>query len=144
MAGFSRMSLLLLLLAGAAGCDTQDPFATPTQPYTPLSATETFSGTMNRNGAATFAFGTTGTGYITATVSVLGADSGNPDSAVTLGVALGTWNGATCQIVIANDRAAQGHVVTGQTSTAGSFCVRAYDNGNLVGTAAYELQVTHP
>lgn len=145
MAGSTRFSLFLAAMAVvAAGCDTQDPFATPTQPFTPVSATETFSGTMNRNGAVTYPFGTSASGFVTATLSVLGADSGSPDSTVTLGVALGTWNGATCQIVIANDRAVQGTVVTGQASAAGSLCLRTYDIGALVGTAAYEVQINHP
>jgi hypothetical protein len=67
-----------------------------------------------------------------------------PDSAIVMGLSLGTWNGAACQIVLANDNATQGTVVTALASSLGSFCVRVYDVGRLVEPTSYELQVVHP
>ena len=78
---------------------------------------------------------------MTATLTTLG-----PDNTLVMGMALGTWNGTTCQIVLANDTATQGTIITGGVSSFGSLCVRAYDVGNI--TAAqpftYEITVVHP
>ena len=60
-------------------------------------------------------------------------------------MSLGTWNGAACHIIVANDNATQGTQVVGQiTTVGGEFCVRLYDTGNLAQTATYEVSVVHP
>ncbi|MFN8062813.1 MAG: hypothetical protein U0Q12_26920 [Vicinamibacterales bacterium] len=113
---------------------------TPTSPTTttPVSVTDVFSGTVNRNGANSHSFTVASSGTVTATLS-----SVTPDSALVLGFALGTWNGTGCQVVIASDKAAQGTNVVGTASTAGSLCVRIYDVGNVVDPVSYEVQVVH-
>ena len=59
-------------------------------------------------------------------------------------MSLGTWNGIACQIVIANDKASSGTVVTGTASAIGNLCVRIYDIGEVSGTASYSISVFHP
>ena len=61
-----------------------------------------------------------------------------------VGLSLGTWNGTSCQIVLANDKATQAAVVIGTASSAGSLCVRVYDVGNVADPITYEIQVVHP
>jgi ABC-type nitrate/sulfonate/bicarbonate transport system permease component len=129
--------ILVLLLAAGCGDDTTTS-TTPTTP-TPVTVVETFSGTLNRNGGVTHTFATGASGTVTATLTAV-----SPDSALVLGLSLGTWNGVACQVVLASDKAVQGAVVTGVVSSTGNLCVRLYDVGNIVGTTTYEVQVVHP
>jgi hypothetical protein len=66
-----------------------------------------------------------------------------PATGATMGLALGIWNGASCNIVIANDNAIVNTTVIGQASAAGTLCVRAYDIGKLTATQTVELSITH-
>ena len=128
--------LPLALLAGACGDNT----TTPTTPTAPTLTTETFTGTVNINGAVTHSFAATSTGTVTATLTSM-----SPDSTLTIGLAMGTWNGATCAIVLANDKAVRTSVVTGTlSSVAGNLCVRIFDVGGITEPTAYEVTVIHP
>jgi len=98
-----------------------------------------FAGEVNRNGAVTHPFLAGASGTVTVTLDILA-----PESTETIGLSLGTWNGTACQIVIANDRAAQGAVVVGAASTAGNLCVRVYDVGAIPALASYQVTVVHP
>ena len=129
--------LMTALAAGSAGCDTTD---TPTTPTTPVETiTETFSGNLNTNGAQTFNFNTAAAGVVNAKLS-----SVQPDSNTKVGLALGTWNGITCNVVLANDNATQGITVIGNVSGVGSLCVRVYDVGQLTAPITFEVTVVHP
>ena len=68
-----------------------------------------------------------------------------PDPATVVGFAIGTWNptGSVCQVTISNDNAAQGAILTGNASRAGTLCTRIYDTGRLAGTVNYTISVTH-
>ena len=128
--------LLFLSVVATAACGSESTI--PTEP-TPVSVTETFSGTINRNGAATHIFVAQTAGPVTATLTSVA-----PDSAVAIGVSLGTWNGSSCHIVLANDNALQGAVVTGSASSIGNLCVRVYDVGKVVDATDYVVTVVHP
>ena len=134
-----RLILLVLplLVSATAACgDSDNP--TPTAPTAPTTVTVTFSGSLNRQGANTHPFTTDG-GTVIATLTTV-----SPDSAVTLGLSLGTWNGAACQTVIANDRAVQGTTVVGGATGSGNLCVRLYDIGSITQQTSYEVTVVHP
>jgi hypothetical protein len=140
LARFARTGLLAVMVAaGAAGACSDDEPTTPTAPTAPTVMTETFSGNIARNGAQTHAFGTQASGTVTATLTALAAAEGTK-----IGLALGTFNGVVCQLVITKDDAVQGTVVTGAVSALGSLCVRIYDTGGLTQSADYEIQVAHP
>lgn len=140
MRSISRGGLALLVLAtlGLAACDNtpDDTSTTPTTPTT--SVTETFSGTINPNGGATHAFAVSTGGTVTATLTTI-----TPEDSVS-GLSLGTWNGALCQVVLANDNAVQGTVVPGTVSSVGALCVRISDTGKLIGATDYTVTVDHP
>ena len=139
MRSISRGGLALLVVAtlGLAACDnTVNDNQTPTTPTETL--TETFSGTINVNGAATHPFVVVGGGTVTVTLTTVA-----PEDA-TAGLSLGTWNGASCQIVLANDTALLGNTITGTVSSVGTLCARIYDTGKLVGATDYTLTVVHP
>ena len=92
--------------------------------------TENFTGTLNKNGGVTFPFTATAAGTVTVTLSSLAPDS----DACNIGLSLGTWTGTACQIVIANDAAAQSAIVTGTVTAAASLCARVYDPARHGGT----------
>jgi hypothetical protein len=128
--------LVLALSAVTAGCTSSDqPSTTPST--TPSTVTDTFSGTLNQNGGASYPFTVTAAGNATATLLTVG------DPQPKIGVSMGTWNGTSCQIVIANDAAVVGTPVIGTASGAGSLCVRVYDVGNVVTPVTYQVQVVH-
>lgn len=127
--------LLVALTAGACEDTTPDPAPTPTPPPT---TTDTFTGTLNVNGAFTFPFQVLVAGSMTATLTNVS------DTTKAISMALGTFNGITCQIVLANDKATQGAIVTGVASNFGSFCARVSDVGMLTESVTFEITVVHP
>jgi hypothetical protein len=134
-----RLSSTALTLAAAlllAGCGDDTESNTPTGP-TPVAVTESFSGTLNPNGGITHPFAVQQTGSVSATLSVV-----TPEG-TTIGLSLGTWNGQSCQIILANDNAVQGISVVGTATSTGSFCARVYDVGKLSSLTDYELSVSH-
>jgi hypothetical protein len=138
---FRLLCPLIVTVALAAGaCDESvDPGALNPTPVDPEAVTETFTGSLNKNGAVTHTFATNGAGTVFATlVSVA------PDPAIAVSLGLGTWSGQACQIVLANDNAIQGVSITGSGSAAGTFCVRISDAGKLTDTITYEVRVSHP
>ena len=131
-----------VLLAGAlfsAGCD--NTIDNPTQPTNPPTTTDSFTGTIDRNGASTHTFTVSLSGTITATLTEV-----TPDPAVKVGFALGTMNAAnTCQTVLSKEDAVQGHALIGNATGSGTLCVRVHDpNGTLTAPLTYKLSVEHP
>lgn len=130
--------LAAFVMLGAAACD--EDTQTPNTPSTPTpTVTESFTGTLNKNGAQTFSFTVSTTGQVTATLAELSS------STVPVSLSLGNWNGTTCQVVLANDNAVQGTFVTGTMSAAGSLCLRLSDaSGNLEAAVTFRVEVVHP
>jgi hypothetical protein len=120
--------------------DDPPPLTLPNPPGGPPTVSEVFAGEINRNGAVTHTFLAGSAGNIVATLDSLG-----PEGVVTnVGLLLGTWNGSSCQTVIANDSAAQGSFVIGAASIASNLCVRIYDVGKIPALASYQVTVVHP
>jgi hypothetical protein len=116
-----------------------DPFETPTNPNPAVPVTETFSGTVALRGARTHTFASGASGEVRATLKFL-----VPDNTVQMGFAPGTWNGSSCQLVIAKTDAVENTVLLGAVSALGSLCVYIHDVGNLVQPTEYEIEVVHP
>ena len=134
---FKFVAFVLPLAMFAVACEG-DIASIPTTPD-PVTVTETFTGTLNINGAATHAFVTFATGAVTATLTSLGE---NPPAAI--GLSLGTMSGSTCSLLLTNDRAVVSSIVSGTVTTlGGSLCVRIYDVGRLTATVPYEIRVEH-
>ena len=130
-----------VLLVGAllaAGCDNE--IDNPTTPPDPTMVTETFTGTINLNGATTHNFNVVAPGDVTLTLTEVA-----PDATVQVGVALGTWNGANCFVVLPKDDAVKGSVLIGRVTGTGTLCARIYDSGGRVTQPlTYTLTVEHP
>lgn len=138
--------LLLALAMSLAGCNdsTTNTPTTPTTPTTPSTpaVTETFTGTLNRNGGVSFPFTATAGGQVTVTLTTL-----SPTSTLIVGLGLGTWTGAACQMVVPNDSATQGTAVAGTVTSASSLCARIYDSAANVTAAQpqdFTITVAHP
>lgn len=131
-------TLLLPLLTAGCGGQVQSLFA-PTPD--PVIVTETFTGTLTRNGATSHPFpvSSAGGGDVTAILKAVA-----PDGAAVVGFSIGTWNGTACQSVIANDRATAPASLLGRATSIGTLCVRIYDVGTIVDPQDYEVEVTHP
>jgi hypothetical protein len=127
---------LLLLFAGVgSGCLG----STPTAPSTsePVAVAETLQGTLSVNGARTHSFTVDRAGDVTARLTILS------DQAAIVGLGLGTWNGTTCAIILANDAATIGSSVAGTAEATGDFCARISDIGLLVTSVDYIIDVSH-
>ena len=133
-----RLFVIVLLACLAAACD-DDVTTTPIAPTVPK--TETFTGVVTQNGAATHNFDVGRGGAVVATLKSIGADN-----TLVVSFALGTWTGSACSIVLANDAATGGAVLNGTMTGIGTLCARVSDVGN-VGSgqqAAYTIEVVHP
>jgi len=96
-----------------------------------------------KNAAYTHPFAVTDAGDVSVFL-ITSADAAHPDNnAIPIGVSLGTWNGISCAIVIANDNISPGASLTGRATAAGNLCVRVYDVGFVPGSANYELLIDH-
>jgi hypothetical protein len=137
--GLAALIALGSLAAGA--CDDNVSTNAPTTPTLPTAptTTETFSGTLTINGAATHVFASTIAGTVTAQVTAV-----DPSASQVFGLSLGTWNGSSCQVVIANDAATLNAIATGQVTAATNLCARVYDVGKLSASLAYTITAVHP
>jgi hypothetical protein len=131
-------TLMLPWLAAGCGGDIQT-LTTPTAAATIV--TDTFTGTVTRNGATShpFPIASSAGGNVTAVLKAL-----SPDATATVGMSLGTWNGTGCQAVISNDRATVASAILGSATSTGTLCVRIFDVGSLNEPQDYEVQVEHP
>lgn len=128
-----------LVAVAISACDSGDT-DTPTTPTDPTpTVTETFAGSINANGAATFTFPTSAAGQVTATLRTI-----TPVSTIQLSLSLGTWNGINCQVILTNDRASEGGSIIGNVSGSGTLCVRISDIGQVSSQAGFEVVVIHP
>ncbi len=134
----SRLKCAALAVLAAAAASCGDGTTTTPTPTVPPTLTDTYSGTLNRNGAASYSFTMSQSGDVQATLTSLA-----PNATLLVGLSLGTWNGVSCQVVLANDKATTFSRVVGAASGAGSLCVRIYDVGNVTEPVTYEIQVVH-
>jgi hypothetical protein len=135
MSRFTLAALVATALSMSA-CGSDTP-TTPTTPTLPTSVTDTFSGTLTRNGASTFPFSVSSAGAVYVTLTSVA------DSSMLVGLSLGTWNGAACTTVISNDAAVQGTSLAGSATGVGTLCTRVYDVGKVADPLDYQLTVVH-
>ena len=133
-----RLIAIVLLAFVAAACDDEDP-TTPISPTLPK--TESFSGVVTQSGATTHNFDVGAAGSVVATLKTIGADN-----TLVVSFSLGTWTGTACSIVLANDAATGGAILTGTMTGIGTLCARVGDIGNVPSGpgGAYTIEVVHP
>jgi hypothetical protein len=136
--GIARGGVLAALAALAGACGSTTTVVAPT----PVTVSETFSGTLIPASAGVFTFNTLTGGAVTSTLTAIG-----PDNTKTVGFSLGTYNGAVCTVILDNAAAAQGFAFTANTSSIGTYCVRIYDNGSTTSDkvpSTFTITVSHP
>jgi len=135
------LSLAAVLALALGACGTEGDSTTSTAP-TPATTTQTFSGTIDQLGSAVHSFTVSATGTVT-----IGLTSVGPLATMALGVGMGAWDGVNCGTSIAqNENARAGSAALTGTATAGNYCVRVYDSGNIPEgwSVSYTVQVAHP
>jgi hypothetical protein len=137
MPGRLRHTLPIVALAALAlaGCETT---TSPPVPDPPDPTTLTFTGTVTISGAVTHRFTTTMAGEINVRLQTLA-----PVSTVIIGMGLGVWTGASCNVLIADDEAIQNELLIGTGTASGEFCIRVFDVGRLTAPTDYTLAVMH-
>jgi len=137
---FTAFALVLGLAFAAGGCGDDD---SPTSPSTPgASITETFTGTLAANGAASHVFTATGSGTVTLTLTSLTLASGAAPPVI--GISLGGVSSLACTAVVSRDTAVPGESITG-TTAGGTLCARIFDAyGIVTDPVTYVLTVVHP
>ena len=142
MRAFILRALVLSIAGIGAGC-SGDINDLPTTPD-PVVVTETFSGTININGAATHNVFTSATGTVSATLTSLTPVGESAPSKI--GFSMGTLSTiGNCTVVLVNDSSVVNTSLTGTVSSlGGSLCVRVYDVGALTESVSYTLTVSHP
>lgn len=88
------------------------------------------------------------TGGFTPDGLIVGVDSGaawagKSITTTVVGIAMGTWSGTTCSVVLANDVSGVGGQITGAVQGAGTLCARVYDVGRITDPVAFTIEVTH-
>jgi hypothetical protein len=136
MRHFVTLVFSLLLATTFIGCGSDDTPEVPSQP-TPVTITNSFSDTLNVNGARTHVFTVERAGSVSAQVKALS------DQAAVLGVSLGAYNGSACAFYISKTDAVLNSTVTGTAQSTGQFCVWVNDVGKLTAGVDYTIDVTH-
>ena len=129
------LSLVALATLASAGCETTTSPPNNEDPPDPINLS--FTGTLTLNSSAIHRF-TAGAGEINVRLKVLA-----PVESVVIGMALGVWTGASCNIVIADDNAVFNALLIGTATASGEFCARVYDAGKLTDVTNYQIDVTH-
>ncbi len=139
----SRALLSLLFSIGLAtalpGCGSS---GTSTTTPSPTLTTDSYSDTVAQLGAAIHPFTVAATGSVQIKLTSVA-----PLATLALGVGIATWDGANCVAVIAkNDNARSGVVALTGTATAGNYCIRVYDSGNIpdASSVTFSIDVVHP
>jgi hypothetical protein len=131
------VGVLVMTAAFSAACSGATTGTTPT----PVTTTDTFSGTLLRFGAVPNSFTVVSTGTVTIALTDV-----EPATNMALGVGIGTWSGKTCTLMTRNDNARSGSTALTGTAVTGIYCVQVYDSGNISDSnpVTYTVQVVHP
>ena len=114
-----RLGVLLLVGLLAAACDNGEP---PTTPSPNPTTTDTFTGTITRNGSQIHSFLATAQGTVTATLTAI-----DPADSPGLGFSIGTWDGLSCTAVSTINTATTSSELKGTIVGITSLCVRLFD-----------------
>ena len=126
------------------GCSGGSSGTTSVSGPSPTLVTETFNGSITRNGQAVHSFVVSSSGNQV----LAGFTNMSPSSVTSLGLGIGSWDTAssTCGLNQSQSDAAKvGSTAVSGTANSGNYCLRVYDGGNIpdATTVTYTLQVQH-
>jgi hypothetical protein len=143
--GVAAVCLAALPLAACSDSSSPtSPSDTPTS-ETPVdpTVTQSFTGRIGPNGHSFYSFEVAAYGTVHVTVQNVGGVTGVPDT-VWVGVGLGVPEGTDCSTTTSlNVQAGAGPHLT-STLTAGTYCARIYDVGNLAASTPFAILIAHP
>lgn len=131
----TRLVCMMALLIGMTACvQYTDP--TPVE-----RESVTFNGRLEQAGVFVGTFPVKNAGGVRVILnSLVGADT---NITAVGGLAVGTWDGSSCSLVVKNESATFSTVVTG-TAIVGDYCVQLYDVGKFSEAVNYSMEVQHP
>jgi hypothetical protein len=130
----AKVSLALLaVLTLTSACGSS---STPTSPSTPV--TQTFSSNIQPLGAASQSFVAALDGTVTLTLSTVGAG-------VTMGLGFGKFDATTgCKMTSTVETTGGADPQITVSVTAGTYCTRIYDVGNLTTNTTFVITIVRP
>ena len=136
---FIKCALVAVLAAAGASCDSNE-FAGPTRTGAPV--TETFIGTLQPSGEATYAFAMSRAGTVSLTLTQMSGPSIPAGASFPIGIGIPVGQGCTAGVDAA--AAPGGSPQYSTTKDLGVYCVRIADNAQLGAPATFALNITHP
>lgn len=136
-------TLVLLAALAVAGCGNDIPTSpTTTTTGAGASISEAFAGTLAAGGFTFYSFTVSTNG--TVNVTLTGVGGAVVPSTTWLGLGIGAPSGEDCVTTSAvNTQAGSTAQLTG-TYSAGVYCARVWDIGNLAGPATFTATIAHP
>ena len=135
-------ALAVAVVSACGGSNSSTTSTTPTVVAGP--STESFEGTLTRNGSSFFSFTVQATGdAFVMLASVTSTTAPGSSLNTILGLGLGTPLGTDCVVTtsVLAFPALQSPLVS--NLTAGVYCVRVYDVGNLTGNVNFAIRIVH-
>ena len=133
-----------------AGCGDS---SSPTSPSTTDTTTTTtaadptvaehFTGTIGPNGSRFYSFEVAAYGTVNLTLQNVGGVTGVPDS-VWVGLGVGVPDGTDCSTTTSSNVQAGGGPHVSTSLTAGTYCARVFDIGNLAAATPFAVLIDHP
>jgi len=112
----------------------------PNSPSTPTSTTDTFNGSLAPSGSLVFGFSVANASSVAITLTAVA-----PATTAPLGLGIGPSSNGNC--TIANSTSSAIAAASPQLSaneSAGSYCIKVWDAGNLATSSNVTVTVAHP
>ena len=139
-------SLLALFLSVwlTAGCADSASTTSPT-PTTATTSTEIFAGTLDPGGSSFYSFSVTQGGVVTVNLASLTTGSSvRTTSAAVVGLGIGIPSGTDCAVSTSTETSAALAAQMTNERTAGTYCVRVHDVGQLEVPLNFAIRIVHP
>jgi hypothetical protein len=127
----ASVAAALLAVVLAACSDSSSPAPTP------ISTTETFTGTLLPLQKAIHPYTVKAAGSVTTTLSAL-------SGAATIAMVVGTWDGTTCTVGGRAENVMTGGFFLTDVPSPQNMCTLVYDVGSIGTSATYTVTVIHP
>jgi hypothetical protein len=130
-----RVICMTALLVALTACDQY------TDPSPVERQTVNYDGRLEQAGVFVGNFPVQHPGGVRVTLKTLvGADT---NITAVGGLAVGTWDGSACSLLVKNENATFSTVIVG-TAIEGNYCVQLYDVGKFTEAVNYSMEVDHP
>ena len=142
---FAAMCLSALTLAGCGDSDspTSPSSTTPAETAADPTTSENFTGTLTVNGGRFYSFDVTTYGTVNLTLQNVGGVTGVPET-IWVGLGIGVPDGTDCSTTTSLSAQAGAGPHVSSVLSAGTYCARIYDIGNLAAPTPFAVLIDHP